>query len=44
MSVIQVNGKEFEPYLTAAQIDKEIKRLGAKLNSDYLKRIVHVCF
>ena len=35
MSVIQVNGKDFEPYLTAAQIDKEIKRLGASLNLDY---------
>ncbi len=35
MSVIQVNGKDFEPYLTAAQIDKEIKRLGANLSSTY---------
>lgn len=35
MSVIQVNGKEFEPYLTVAQIDEQIKILGAKINEDY---------
>lgn len=35
MSVIQVNGKKFQPYLTAAQIDEQIKRLGAELNRDY---------
>ena len=35
MSVIQVNGKQFQPYLTAAEIDKQIKRLGAAINKDY---------
>jgi hypoxanthine phosphoribosyltransferase len=35
MSVIRVNDKEFEPYLTVSQIDKEIKRLGAQINKDY---------
>ena len=35
MSVIQVNGKKFQPYLTAADIDKQIKRLGAEINKDY---------
>ena len=35
MSVIQVNGKQFQPYLTAAEIDKQIERLGAAINKDY---------
>ncbi len=35
MSVIQVNDKKFTPYLTASQIDKEVKRLGAEINNDY---------
>lgn len=35
MSVIQVNGKKFQPYLTAGEIDKQIKRLGAEINKDY---------
>lgn len=35
MSVIQVNGKKFQPYLTAADIDKQIKRLGTEINKDY---------
>ena len=35
MSVIQVNGKKFQPYLTAEEIDKQIKRLGAVINKDY---------
>ncbi|MBS1731660.1 MAG: hypoxanthine phosphoribosyltransferase [Bacteroidetes bacterium] len=35
MSVIQVNGKKFQPYLTVADIDKQIKRLGAEINKDY---------
>ena len=35
MSVIQVNGKKFQPYLTAEEIDKQIKRLGAAINKDY---------
>jgi len=35
MSVITVKDKSFVPYLTAAQIDEQIKRLGAELNKDY---------
>ncbi len=35
MSVIQVNGKKFQPYLTAAEIDKQIKRIGAEINENY---------
>ena len=35
MSVIQVNGKKFQPYLSAEEIDKQIKRLGAAINKDY---------
>ena len=35
MSVIQVNDKKFIPYLTAAQIDEQVKRLGAEISHDY---------
>ncbi|MFC4262304.1 hypoxanthine phosphoribosyltransferase [Ferruginibacter yonginensis] len=35
MSIIQVNDKKFAPYLTAAQIDEQVKRLGAEINKDY---------
>ena len=35
MSVILVNGKQFEPYLTVTQIDEQIKRLGVQINKDY---------
>lgn len=35
MSVIQVNDKKFVPYLTVAQIDEQVKRLGSELNRDY---------
>ncbi len=35
MSAIQVKDKQFVPYLTAAQIDEQIKRLGAAINKDY---------
>ena len=35
MSLIQVNGKQFEPYLTVAEIDVQVKKLGAQLNLDY---------
>mgnify|MGYP001610551912 CR=1 FL=1 len=35
MSAIQVKDKQFVPYLTAAQIDEQIKRLGAEINKDY---------
>ncbi len=32
---IEVFNKKFAPYITAAQIDEQIKRLGAELNKDY---------
>ncbi len=35
MSLIQVKDKKFIPYLTAQQIDEQIKRLGAEINTDY---------
>lgn len=35
MPVIKVKDKSFVPYLTVAQIDEQIKRLGAELNRDY---------
>lgn len=35
MSVIRVNGKDFKPYLTAGEIDKQIKRLGNEINTVY---------
>ncbi len=35
MSLIQVNGKSFQPYLTADDISKQIKRIGSELNRDY---------
>lgn len=38
MSLIQVKDKKFVPYLTAAQIDEQIKRLGAEINKDYKGR------
>lgn len=38
MSVIQVKDKKFIPYLTAAEIDGQIKRLGQEINTDYKDR------
>ena len=35
MAVIEVYGKQFQPYLTAAEIDKQIKRVGSEINKDY---------
>ncbi|MBC7937864.1 MAG: hypoxanthine phosphoribosyltransferase [Rhizobacter sp.] len=35
MSSIQVKDKKFVPYLAAAQIDEQIKRLGAEINAAY---------
>lgn len=35
MSAIQVKDKKFVPYLTAVQIQEQVKRLGAELNRDY---------
>ena len=33
--MIQVHDKKFEPYLSAGQIEKEIKRLAEEINRDY---------
>jgi hypoxanthine phosphoribosyltransferase len=35
MDTIQLNDKKFTPYLTAAQIDAQIKRVGSELSKDY---------
>ena len=35
MSVIHLIDKKFTPYLAVAQIDEQVKRLGAELNKDY---------
>jgi len=35
MSVIRVNDKKFQPYLTAQQIDTQIARLAMEINRDY---------
>ena len=38
MNTITVKDKSFVPYLTAAQIDEQIKRLGKEINRDYAGR------
>jgi hypoxanthine phosphoribosyltransferase len=35
MSLIQVKDKKFVPYLTAAQIHEQVKRLAKEINTDY---------
>jgi hypoxanthine phosphoribosyltransferase len=35
MSVIQVKDKKFRPYLSAVQIDEQVKRVAAEINTDY---------
>ena len=35
MSVIQVNDKKFQPYITAAEIKEQIDSLAARINTDY---------
>lgn len=35
MPVIKVNNREFEPYLTVAQIDEQIRRVAAQINNEY---------
>jgi len=35
MSTIQVKDKKFVPYLTAAEIDVQVKRLATEINRDY---------
>jgi hypoxanthine phosphoribosyltransferase len=35
MAVITVNNRQFQPYLTAEQINEQIKRLAVEINRDY---------
>jgi len=35
MSVIQVHDKFFQPYLTADQIEMQIRRVAGEINRDY---------
>lgn len=35
MSVIQVNDKKFQPYISAAKIQQRIESLAAQINLDY---------
>jgi hypoxanthine phosphoribosyltransferase len=35
MELLKVHDKEFKPYLAARQIDEQIKRLAAEINTDY---------
>jgi hypoxanthine phosphoribosyltransferase len=35
MSVIQVNGKNFQPYISAEKISKRIKELAVEMNGEY---------
>src|SRR5674476_13921 len=35
MSIIKVHDKEFIPYLTAEEIDEQVTRIAAEINSDY---------
>ena len=35
MELLKVHDKEFKPYLTALQIDHQIKRIAATINTDY---------
>lgn len=35
MELIQVHDKKFEPYLSATQIDAEVKRVAGEINKDY---------
>jgi hypoxanthine phosphoribosyltransferase len=35
MEIIKLNDKKFTPYLTVAQIDEQIKRLGVEISKDF---------
>ncbi len=35
MEIITVHNKRFEPYITAAQISEQIKRIGFEISNDY---------
>src|ERR1035437_70156 len=38
MQLIKVHDKEFKPYLTAAQIEEQVKRIASEINRDYLNK------
>ena len=38
MQLIKVHDKEFKPYLTAAQIEEQVKRIASEINRDYLSK------
>lgn len=38
MPVITVHDKSFEPYLSAAQIETEVKRIAAEINTEYVDK------
>lgn len=38
MSIIKVNNREFEPYLTAEEINGQVQRLASEINHDYAGR------
>ena len=35
MELIQVHDKKFQPYISAAEIESQVKRLAAEINNDY---------
>ncbi|HVZ97884.1 MAG TPA: hypoxanthine phosphoribosyltransferase [Chitinophagaceae bacterium] len=38
MNIIQVHDKKFTPYLSAAQIQKEVERVGGEISRDYKEK------
>ena len=38
MTAIKVHDKEFQPYLSSAQIEEQIKRVAAEINRDYYQK------
>ena len=37
--IIQVHDKQFEPYISAGQIDEQINKLGSQINKDYAGKV-----
>ena len=35
MQLLKVHDKEFQPYITASEIDKQVRRVAAEINHDY---------
>lgn len=38
MQLLQVHDKQFQPYISASEINKQIKRVAAEINRDYQKK------